>query len=161
MKMKLLSLCFLILLLSFSFPFPVFAVDESEYLEVSLSYLSMHREEFCGKEVRVIGTVDFLYSIYMFEDFWLSRTIPVVVRFANLSMPLENSRIEVFGVIEYCKLEGGFFYLNAHYWRYVTARLPEFGSWLILPLAMAALTLSILVYKKWILRGYKRHSLDG
>lgn len=159
MKIRLSGLCLLIMLLSFSF-FPiVFAVDESEYLEVNLSYLATHMEELCGKKVRVVGTVHFLCSIYMFEDFWLNWAIPVVVRFANLSLPLENSRIEVFGVIDYCKLEGGFFYLEAHHWRFVTATLPEFNSWLIMPFAMAALALSTLIYKKRILRSFQRHSL--
>lgn len=165
MKMKFLALCFLGGLLSFSlvasFLMVAFAADESEYLEVNLSYLATHLEEFYGRKVKTTGTVHSqLCSIYMFEDFWLSRAIPVVIRFANLSMPLENSRIEIFGIIDYCRLEGGFFYFNAHRWRYVIETLPEFPS-LLFPLSvMMATVFSVLIFKKGVLQSRKRHSLN-
>jgi hypothetical protein len=153
MKLKRL-LCIGLLALLIVFPLvtslaiAVFAVDNSEYLRVDLQYLAAHIESFCGIRVRTTGTVHFLCSIYMFEDFWLSRVIPVVIRFANLPMPFENSRIEIFGVIEYCKLEGGFFYLNADYWTYATETLPEFQSPVIMTLIVIATVTSLIFYKR-------------
>jgi hypothetical protein len=119
----------------------------SEYREVDLGYLATHLEDFCGEKVRTVGTVDYLISFYMYEDFWLDKLIPVVVRFAGLPQPLENSSIEVCGIIEYCKLEGGFFYLNAQSWTYAKETMPEFPSSLILPLFMVAI-FPIIIFKK-------------
>ena len=90
------------------------------YLEVDVPYLATHLEDFHGMMIKTNGIVKFYPSIYMYEDFWVqARTgenIPVVVRFAELPIPLENSYIEVWGIIEYCELEGGFFYLNGSSW---------------------------------------------
>jgi len=92
-------------------------------LEVDLPYLATHMEDFHDVMVKTNGIVKFYPSIYMYEDFWLDahtgENIPVVVRFAELSIPLENSYIEVQGSIEYCELEGGFFYLNVSSWNSV------------------------------------------
>jgi hypothetical protein len=151
MKLKFLSLWLSVLLFSFllivSLSVRVSANDDSEYLKVNLSYLAAHLEDFSGKKVRTVGSVHYLASIYMYEDFWLSRAIPVVVRFAELPVPPEHSFIEVFGTIEYCHLEGGFFYLNADYWAYAGEKLPEFQS-LMLPLFLLATLLAVIAYKK-------------
>jgi hypothetical protein len=67
----------------------VSAHDDSEYLEVNLGYLAGHMEDFDGIGVSTKGTVYFMISFYMYEDFWLDRAIPVVVRFAGLPTPPE------------------------------------------------------------------------
>jgi hypothetical protein len=105
-------------------------------------------EDLCGEKVRTVGTVDYLISFYMFEDFWLSKVIPVVVRSAELPTPPENSSIEICGIIEYCRLEGGFFYLNAQSWTYAEETMPEFQSLIIVPLFVLATLLAVIVYKK-------------
>jgi hypothetical protein len=113
-----------------------------------LGYLAAHLGDFCGEKVRTVGTVDYLISFYMYEDFWLDKVIPVVVRFAGLPQPTENSSIEVCGIIEYCKLEGGFLYLNAQSWTYAKETMPEFPSSLILSLFMVAMFPVIIFFKK-------------
>lgn len=88
---------------------------------VDLGYLAEHMQQFEGVYVTTNGTVRYYASFYMFEDFWLqarSETrIPVVVRFAGLPEPPEGLFIEVSGKIEYSRLEGGFYFLNATAWR--------------------------------------------
>jgi hypothetical protein len=84
----------------------------------------------------------------MYEDFWLSRAIPVVVRFAGLQHPLANSSIEICGIVEHCELEGGFFYLNAQSWVYTEKHLPEFPSLVVIPLFMFASLLAVIVYRR-------------
>lgn len=97
-----------------------FEPDQEHF--VDLGVLSAHIEDFSGMKIRTIGTVKSYSSYYQYEDFWLvadeqdSGAIPVVVRSAGLSVPSENASIEVLGTIEYCGLEGGFFYLNAGSW---------------------------------------------
>jgi hypothetical protein len=89
----------------------------TDYEYVDLTYLTSHPQVFKGFPVATRGVVKFSASVYMYEDFWLqaqsNEKIPVVVRFAGLPIPREGSLIEVSGTIEYCDLEGGFFYLNA------------------------------------------------
>lgn len=147
-----LCICVTISLLAFSLiaSFPIIASAEcnSEYREVDLGYLSVHMEDLCGEKVRTVGTADYLISFYMFEDFWLDKVIPVVVRSAGLPTPPENSSIEVCGIIEYCRLEGGFFYLNAQSWTYAEETMPEFQSLIIVPLFVLATLLAVMVYKK-------------
>jgi hypothetical protein len=127
---------------------PVSADCNSEYKEVDLGYLAAHLRDFCGEKVRTVGTVNYLASFYMYEDFWLSKLIPIVIRFAGLPKPPENSSIEVCGIIEYCELEGGFFYLNAQSWTYAKETVPEFPSSLILSLFMVAMFPIIIFFKK-------------
>lgn len=90
------------------------------YDNVDLKYLVKHIEAFKSANVKVNGTVRYYASIYMFEDFWLQAgegaKIPVVTRFAGLPKPPEGLFIEVSGTIEYCNLEGGFYFLNATSW---------------------------------------------
>jgi hypothetical protein len=117
---------FLILLVTFSVV--VFLISPSgsnqRHLEVDLKDLVANVEDFHDMKIRTRGTVNFWASFYMYEDFWLSSDtqgecgIPVVVRDAELSVPSENSSIEVLGAIRFSELEGGFFYLNATSWDY-------------------------------------------
>ena len=94
------------------------------HLEVDLVDLGANTENFRDMEIRTKGAVKFYESIYQYEDFWLAPEtegccgIPVVVRDAGLSVPPENSSIEVWGTIKYCELEGGFFYLDATLWEH-------------------------------------------
>ncbi len=120
----------------------------SEYREVDVGYLATHIADSCGEKVRTTGTVCFLASCYMYEDFWLSRAIPVVVRSAGLQQPLENSGIEICGIVEHCELEGGFFYLNAQSWVYTEKHLPEFPSLVAIPLFMFASLLAVIVCRR-------------
>jgi hypothetical protein len=142
---KILCICFLIFL-TFPLLAIVSALNNSEYVEVDLQYLAAHMEEFCGQKVRVNGTVSFMTSTYMYEDFWLDKVIPVVVRFAGLPVPLEGSFIEIWGTIEHSNLEGGFYYLNAD--TYTKDAAPEFPQFLIIPFFMAATLLTLIVYRK-------------
>ncbi|MGC8939038.1 MAG: hypothetical protein ACP5KU_00855 [Candidatus Bathyarchaeia archaeon] len=82
----------------------------------------------------------------MFEDFWLSRSIPVVVRFAGLPKPSENSSIEICGTIDFCNLEGGFYYLNAECWAYAEKMMPEFQPFVLIP-TLAIFTLLLIIRK--------------
>lgn len=100
---------------------------------VELEYLAGHIGEFEGSFVTTNGTVRYYASIFMFEDFWLEAQkgvrIPVVTRFAGLPEPREGLLIKVSGKIEYCMLEGGFYFLNATSWKTVdaspTSTLPQ------------------------------------
>lgn len=98
------------------------ATPSTNYEFAELSYLASHLKEFSGLPVATRGIAKFYASIYMYEDFWLqaqgnsSAKIPVVVRFAGLPVPREGTLIAVSGTIEYCNLEGGFYYLNASSW---------------------------------------------
>jgi hypothetical protein len=106
-----------------------------EYSYVELSYLAGHLAEFENLTVTTNGTVRFYGSIYMFEDFWLQAPndakIPIVTRFAGLSVPWNGSLIEIFGRIEHSNLEGGFYFLNASFWRDASA-IPEFPNIVVL-----------------------------
>jgi hypothetical protein len=143
--MKRACVCLFVLLM-----FPLLGIasapDTSKYREVDGQYLFTHMEEYSGQKVRTSGTVYFMVSSYMFEDFWLNRTIPVVVRSAGLPMPSEGSYIEVYGTIEHSDLEGGFYYLKAD--SYTTDPAPEFPSMLILALFMIASLLAVAICKK-------------
>lgn len=94
------------------------------HLEVDLVDLGANTEDFRDMEIRTKGTVKLYASIYQYEDFWLAPEtkgccgIPVVVRDAGLSVPPENSSIEVWGTIKHSELEGGFFYLDATLWEH-------------------------------------------
>jgi len=143
--MKILCMCLLLLFIS-----PLIAVastsSNSEYKEVDLQYLVAHMEEFYGQKVKTNGTVSLMTSTYMYEDFWLEKTVPVVVR-PKLSVPSEGAFIEVSGTIEHAEVEGGFYYLKAdNYTEKDTA--PEFQQFLIMPLFMAATLLTLVAYKK-------------
>jgi hypothetical protein len=134
--------------LIFSLPIEVSAKHhQQDSAEVDIAYLAAHMEDFYGMIVRTNGTVKYYVSIYMYEDFWLAEygaAIPVVVRFSGLPKPPENSSIEVTGIIDFCDLEGGFFYLNAQ----EVELIPEFTLTLILPLFMMATLLAIIVYRR-------------
>ena len=131
-----------------SLPIASSADPGSEYREIDAGYLAAHMMDFYGEKVTATGTVCFFVSFYMYEDFWLSRAIPVVVRFAGLQQPLANSSIEICGVIEHCELEGGFYYLNAQSWMYIETHMPEFPSAAIIPLFMFVTLLAIIVTRK-------------
>jgi len=152
MKFKrFIGICLPVLLLTFPFITSltkVSAYNDSDYLEVDLAYLSTHMQDFYGEKIRTTGIVCFMISYYMYEDFWLSGAIPVVVRFTGLPIPPENSSVEIFGIIEYCNFEGGFFYFNAQELEIIM--LPEFPLVLIVPLFMAATLLAVLIYRKII-----------
>lgn len=149
---KSLGICLLFLLLGLSLvpslSIRASAHDDSEHLEINLEYLAGHMEDFDRMRVRTKGTVNFMISFYMYEDFWLDRAIPVVVRFAGLPTPPEGSFIEVQGVIEYSRLEGGFYYLNAHSWAFADHSVAEFPLFLILPLFMIATLLIVIIYER-------------
>lgn len=141
---------FFVVLFAFSsvalLPIASSADSVSEYRDVDVGYLAAHIADSCGEKVRTTGTVCILASYYMYEDFWLSRAIPVVVRFAGLQQPLANSSIEICGTVEHCELEGGFFYLNAQSWVYAERHMPEFPSLVVIPLFMLASLLAVIVY---------------
>jgi hypothetical protein len=89
------------------------------YLEVDLADLSVSVEGFLDKKIRTKGTVKFRASFYMYEDFWLMQgdyEIPIVWRYAGVSVPSENSSITIWGTVKYSEIEGGFFYLDATSW---------------------------------------------
>lgn len=119
-----------------------------EFSEVDLAYLAAHMADFFGKGVKTEGIVKYYASIYMYEDFWLQAqdggATPVVVRFAGLPTPPENSSIKILGIIEYCDLEGGFLYLNACWIDIV----PEFPSGIILPLFMILSIIAVIFTKR-------------
>jgi hypothetical protein len=85
----------------------------------------------------------------MFEDFWLQATsdakVPVVTRFAGLSVPPNDSSIEIAGTIEHSALEGGFYFLNASSW--TTATIPEFSNTVILVLSLTIFSVLIAIVK--------------
>lgn len=122
------------------------ANDASNYAEVDISYLSEHVAEFQGKLIKTRGTVEFLLSFYMFEDFWLSRVLPVVL--TTPPMPPENSCIEVVGIIMYSDLEGGFYYLLAYSWQFAEETAPEFHHLALAFLFVAATSVAALMCKK-------------
>jgi hypothetical protein len=142
---KILCICLLAFLTS-SLLTMVSASNKSEYAEVNLQYLAAHMEEFYGQKVRVNGTVSLMTSTYMYEDFWLDKTIPVVERSADLPVPSEGSFIEILGTIEHSSLEGGFYYLNAD--TYAENIAPEFPQSIIISLFMAATLLTLIAHKK-------------
>jgi hypothetical protein len=116
---------------------------------VDLMYLAAHLEEFENQSVTTNGTVRFYASIYMFEDFWLQAPndakIPVVTRFAGLSVPPNDSLIEISGTIEHSTLEGGFYFLNASSW--TTALIPEFSNTVILVLSLTIFSVLAAIVK--------------
>jgi len=125
------------------------------YTDVDPQYLSKHMEEFNHQKIRTSGIVYFMASIFMYEDFWLQRAIPVVIRFAELPMPSEGDYIEIYGTIEYCELEGGFYYLKAE--GYIKATAPEFSPTLIMPIVIIATLIAIITQNK-ILKNIKLSS---
>jgi hypothetical protein len=116
---------------------------------VDLMYLAKHLEEFENQSVTTNGTVRFYGSIYMFEDFWLQASndakILVVTRFAGLSVPSNDSMIEISGTIEHSTLEGGFYFLNASSW--ATAIIPEFSNTVILVLSLTIFSVLAAIVK--------------
>ena len=95
------------------------SLTDSAYTHFDLSYLAQNISQLKGARILTTGIVRFLASVYMYEDFWLqaqmnqSVKIPVVVRFAGVTLPSEGDLVQVQGTIAYSSLEGGFFYLNA------------------------------------------------
>jgi hypothetical protein len=125
-------------------------IDSSSTNEnVDLMYLAAHLEEFENQSVTTNGTVRFYASIYMFEDFWLQASndakVPVVTRFAGLSVPSNDSLIEISGTIEHSALEGGFYFLNASSW--TTATIPEFSNTVILVLSLTIFSVLAAIVK--------------
>jgi hypothetical protein len=116
---------------------------------VDLMYLAAHLEEFENQSVTTNGSVRFCGSVYMFEDFWLQATsdakVPVVTRFSGLSVPSNDSLIEISGKIEYSTLEGGFYFLNASSW--TTATIPEFSNTVILVLSLTIFSVLAAIVK--------------
>ena len=49
----------------------IVSADSDGYKEVDVSYVAAHMGDFCGQEVRTTGTVRFMVSFYMYEDFGL------------------------------------------------------------------------------------------
>lgn len=92
----------------------------SEYEDVDLPYLITHIDEFENEKVRVTGTVRYMGSIYMFEDFWLTVNdawIPVDgIHESNLILPTENDIIIVEGTVSWFSLEGGTYYISVDSW---------------------------------------------
>ena len=116
---------------------------------VDLMYLAAHLEEFENQSVTTNGTVRFYGSIFMFEDFWLQASsdakIPVVTRFAGLSVPSNDSLIEISGTVEHSTLEGGFYFLNASSW--TAGVIPEFPSTLTLILSLIGFSVLVALLK--------------
>ena len=89
------------------------------YVFYDLNYLASNLRGLNGSMIATRGLTKFLGSIYMYEDFWLqdeinqSARVPVVVRFAGLPVPGNDSLVQVQGTVAFSSLEGGFFYLNA------------------------------------------------
>jgi hypothetical protein len=89
------------------------------YTYYNLSYVFSHQNQLKGEAIATRGTVKFMASIFMFEDFWLqaqtnqSENMKVVTREAGLPLPQEGTLIEIQGTIESSNLEGGFYYINA------------------------------------------------
>lgn len=97
-------------------------LDRARVHTVDLAEMDAHVEDFSEQKIRTNGTVEFYGSANMNEDFWLaanehySSAIPVVASSAGLSVPSENTSIEVSGTNENSGLEGGVPYLNASSW---------------------------------------------
>jgi len=101
---------------------PYAAVDEF----VDLKYLAANMKQFEGVSVTTNGTVRYLASIYMYEDFWLQAQnsdakIPVVTRLAGLAVPPSMAIVEVAGIVKHSTLEGGFYFLEASSWQALTS----------------------------------------
>ncbi len=96
-----------------------YATSSPSYTFYDLNYVASNIAKLNSSMITTRGLAKFLGSIYQYEDFWLqdqinqSAKIPVVVRFAGLNDPRQDALIEVQGTVEYSRLEGGFFYLNA------------------------------------------------
>ena len=146
-KVVTLSVCVLVLMISLFLcstrvsaePVNAASVSSSTYTE--------------GSTIKTRGTVKYQMSIYMFEDFWLQSedfgNIPAVVRFAGLPIPPEGSQIEVSGTIEYCELEGGFYYLNIQSYSYSSVdTASEYPSLAVLLLLMALSITAVIFYKR-------------
>ncbi len=92
----------------------------SEYENVDLPYLITHIDEFENEKVRVTGTVRYMGSIYMFEDFSLTVNdawIPVDgIHESNLILPTENDIIIVEGTVSWFSLEGDTYYISVDSW---------------------------------------------
>jgi hypothetical protein len=146
MKNKIQYALLITVLLTIPLAITASASSNSEYTPVDLQYLSSHMEEFDQQKIQVSGTVTIRTSEYMYEDFWLTSVIPVVIRIAGLPMPSEGDHIEIYGTVEYAHIEGGFYYLRAE--GYTIDSIPEFSQTLITPIFMAATLLWVIVYRK-------------
>ncbi len=148
MKNKILYTCLIVFTFTFSLATlaSASASDNSEYTPVDPYYLATHIEEFYGQKVRTNGTMYIIPSTYMYEDFWLEKIIPVVIRFAELPMPKEGEFVTIYGTIEHSTLEGGFYYLKAD--SYTETITPEIPSILIAPIFMIATLLILILHRK-------------
>jgi len=93
---------------------------------VDLKFLAANMKQFEGVRVTTNGTVRYLASIYMYEDFWLQAQtsdakIPVVTRLAGLAVPPSMAIVEVAGIVKHSTLEGGFYFLEASSWQALTS----------------------------------------
>lgn len=102
-----------------SFLLPPAILLSPEPIDVELADLASGISTFEGRVVRTRGRVRYLFSFYMYEDFWLTTNeptydaIPVKLGFAGLTRPSENASIEITGEILHSQLEGGFYFLKA------------------------------------------------
>jgi len=125
---------------------------KADYLDVDLSYLIKHIQEFEGVAIRTNGTVKFYISFIMHEDFWLQApdglAVPVEIRQNDLPRPPENLPITVEGVVVWHSFEGGFYSIHADSWKGVSP-LPEFPTFPVLPIFAAITLVAVIVRKKY------------
>ena len=125
---------------------------KADYLDVDLSYLIKHIQEFEGVAIRTNGTVKFYTSFIMHEDFWLQApdglAVPVEIMQNDLPRPPENLPIIVEGVVVWHSFEGGFYSIHADSWISVWP-LPEFPTFAVLPLLVAATLVVVTVRRKY------------
>ena len=148
-KTKLITILFLVSLLTIVCKTSIVKAD---FLDVDLSYLVNHIQEFDGVAIRTNGTVKFYTSPIMHEDFWLRApdgvAIPVEVRQSDLPKPTENFPITVEGVVVWHSLEGGFYSIHADSWMGAQP-IPEFPTLVVLPLFAAITLVAVTVRKKY------------
>ena len=102
-----------------SFLLPPAILFSPEPIDVELADLISRMSVLNGRVVMTRGTVRYLLSYYMYEDFWLTTSaptyaaIPVKIGVAGVNRPSEYAFIEITGNILQSHLEGGFYYLNA------------------------------------------------
>jgi len=91
-----------------------------EPIEISIPELVANIAKYEGKQVMIVGIVKYYVSVSMFEDFWLEENkakIPIKLgpelRARIQTLPSENSAIVIEGIVAWCELEGGFYYIHA------------------------------------------------
>jgi hypothetical protein len=84
-----------------------------------LSDLIRRKGEYEGVRIKVKGTVRYLISFLMYEDFWVESNndskIPVEVRRSGLQVPPENAYIMVRGTLVHQDFEGQHYSIQADY----------------------------------------------